>query len=71
MAGKIVIMGSCLTALSMQGSRFPVIGETVVADGSATPEAVAAMIKAAAGRIKVKPSGGIRNYATAVFVASW
>ena len=49
MAGKIVIMGSCLTALSMQGSRFPVVGETVVADtcfdevgGKGTNQALAA-----------------------------
>jgi ribokinase len=49
MAGKIVIMGSCLTALSMQGPRFPVVGETVVADtcfdevgGKGTNQALAA-----------------------------
>jgi deoxyribose-phosphate aldolase len=33
--------------------------------GGATVEAVAAMIEAARGRIKVKPSGGIRDYETA------
>ena len=31
----------------------------------ATPEAVAMMLDTAKGRIKVKPSGGIRNFATA------
>lgn len=33
--------------------------------GGATVEAVKAMLDTAAGRIKVKPSGGIRNYETA------
>lgn len=33
--------------------------------GGATPEAVEAMIRVASGRIKVKPSGGIRDFATA------
>lgn len=33
--------------------------------GGATVEAVQAMLEAAQGRIKVKPSGGIRNYETA------
>ena len=33
--------------------------------GGATKEAVETMLKAAGGRIKVKPSGGIRNYETA------
>ena len=33
--------------------------------GGATVEAVRAMLETAAGRIKVKPSGGIRNYDTA------
>ncbi len=33
--------------------------------GGATVEAVAAMIEAAKGRVKVKPSGGIRDYETA------
>ena len=33
--------------------------------GGATPEAVKAMLEASAGRIKVKPSGGIRSYETA------
>lgn len=33
--------------------------------GGATVEAVKAMLDTAKGRIKVKPSGGIRNYATA------
>lgn len=33
--------------------------------GGATMEAVTAMLEAAGGRIKVKPSGGVRNYETA------
>ena len=33
--------------------------------GGATVEAVQAMLETAKGRIKVKPSGGIRNYETA------
>ena len=33
--------------------------------GGATVEAVKAMLETSAGRIKVKPSGGIRNYETA------
>ena len=33
--------------------------------GGATVEAVKAMLDTAKGRIKVKPSGGIRNYETA------
>ena len=33
--------------------------------GGATVEAIKAMLEASAGRIKVKPSGGIRNYETA------
>ena len=33
--------------------------------GGATVEAVRAMLEASAGRIKVKPAGGIRNYETA------
>ena len=33
--------------------------------GGATVEAVQAMLDTAKGRIKVKPSGGIRNYETA------
>ncbi len=34
-------------------------------DGGATKEAVAAMLKASKGKVKVKPSGGIRNFETA------
>ena len=33
--------------------------------GGATVEAVKAMLETSGGRIKVKPSGGIRNYETA------
>ena len=33
--------------------------------GGATPEAIKAMLEVSAGRIKVKPSGGIRSYETA------
>jgi len=49
MAGKIVIAGSCLVALSMKGRRFPTVGETVAADtfiseagGKGTNQALAA-----------------------------
>ncbi|HIU19554.1 MAG TPA: deoxyribose-phosphate aldolase [Candidatus Limiplasma stercoravium] len=38
---------------------------TGFASGGATPEAVRAMLEAAAGRILVKASGGIRDYQTA------
>lgn len=38
---------------------------TGFAASGASEEAVAAMLEAARGRIKVKPSGGIRNYETA------
>lgn len=38
---------------------------TGFAKSGASVEAVAAMLEAAQGRIKVKPSGGIRDYATA------
>lgn len=34
---------------------------TGFASGGATPESVTAMVEAAAGRVKIKPSGGIRN----------
>ena len=49
MAGKIVIAGSCLAALSMKSWRFPTVGETVAADsfisetgGKGTNQALAA-----------------------------
>ncbi len=49
MAGKIVIAGSCLAALSMKVAKFPVLGETVAADlfisetgGKGTNQALAA-----------------------------
>lgn len=54
------------TELSIAAGADFVKTSTGFADGSATPEAVATMIKTAAGRIKVKPSGGIRDYAKAV-----
>ena len=54
------------TELSIEAGADFVKTSTGFADGSATPEAVATMIKTAAGRIKVKPSGGIRDYAKAV-----
>ena len=38
---------------------------TGFAASGASEEAVQAMLDASAGRIKVKPSGGIRNYETA------
>ena len=54
------------TELSIEAGADFVKTSTGFADGSATPEAVATMIKTTAGRIKVKPSGGIRDYAKAV-----
>jgi deoxyribose-phosphate aldolase len=54
------------TELAIAAGADFVKTSTGFADGSATPEAVATMIKTAAGRIKVKPSGGIRDYAKAV-----
>lgn len=54
------------TEISIEAGADFVKTSTGFADGSATAEAVDIMIKTAAGRIKVKPSGGIRNYDTAV-----
>lgn len=54
------------TELSIEAGADYVKTSTGFAEGPATPEAVDAMIKTAAGRIKVKPSGGIRDYQTAL-----
>jgi deoxyribose-phosphate aldolase len=34
--------------------------------GSATPEIIAVMLRTVGGKIKVKPSGGVRSWETAV-----
>ncbi len=54
------------TKLSIEAGADFVKTSTGFAEGSATIEAVDIMIKTAAGRIKVKPSGGIRNFEDAV-----
>lgn len=54
------------TELSIEAGADFVKTSTGFASGSATPEAVEMMLKTAAGRIKVKPSGGIRSWETAV-----
>jgi deoxyribose-phosphate aldolase len=54
------------TELSIEAGADFVKTSTGFAEGPATSEAVAVMIKTAAGRIKVKPSGGIRSYEKAV-----
>jgi len=50
------------TELAIAAGADFVKTSTGFAEGSATPEAVAVMLKTAAGRIKVKPSGGIRSF---------
>lgn len=54
------------TEISIEAGADYVKTSTGFAEGPATPEAVDAMIRTAAGRIKVKPSGGIRDYETAL-----
>jgi len=54
------------TEIAIEAGANFVKTSTGFAEGSATTEVVGVMIKTAAGRIKVKPSGGIRDYATAV-----
>ena len=54
------------TELSIEAGADFVKTSTGFAEGPATTEAVDVMIKTAAGRIKVKPSGGIRSYEKAV-----
>ncbi len=54
------------TELSIEAGADFVKTSTGFAEGSATIEIVDMMIKTAAGRIKVKPSGGIRTYEKAV-----
>jgi len=51
--------------LSIQAGADFVKTSTGFVAGGATPEAVQTMLQAAAGRIRVKPSGGIRNFETA------
>lgn len=54
------------TELAIEAGADFVKTSTGFAEGPATPEVVAVMLKTAAGRIKVKPSGGIRSYEKAV-----
>jgi len=54
-----------LTEISVQAGADYVKTSTGFNGGGATEEAVAAMLEVAAGRVKVKPSGGIRDQATA------
>ncbi len=54
------------TEISIEAGADYVKTSTGFADGSATVEGVDIMLKTAAGRIKVKPSGGIRDRQRAV-----
>ncbi|MBO4407239.1 MAG: deoxyribose-phosphate aldolase [Clostridia bacterium] len=53
------------TEISIEAGADFVKTSTGFAASGASEEAVRAMLETAAGRIKVKPSGGIRNYETA------
>jgi deoxyribose-phosphate aldolase len=55
---------ACLLA-EAAGADF-VKTSTGFAPGAATPEIVDVMLKEIGGRLKIKPSGGIRTWATAV-----
>ena len=70
---KVIFESCCLTDAEIRkgteicieaGADF-VKTSTGFAASGASVEAVQAMLETAAGRIKVKPSGGIRNYETA------
>ena len=53
------------TEIAIKAGADFVKTSTGFGDGGATKEAVAAMLKASKGKVKVKPSGGIRNFKTA------
>ena len=71
---KVILETCYLTAEEIAGATEAAIRagagyvktSTGFAAGGATPEAVCAMVEAAKGRIKVKASGGIRDYDTAM-----